>query len=130
MVFTAQAADGRVVRYVDGKRYLWLMSLTGPVIPMVGIFLYLASGRNPLVLWFPLSYTFVLVPLIDALMGEDRHNPPEEVVAAMSADNYYRFLLYVAIGLLYVDFLVVAWFLGTHDLPWWAFLALTLGTGF
>jgi alkane 1-monooxygenase len=129
MAFTAQAADGRVVRYVDGKRYLWLMSLTGPMIPMLAVYWYLASA-NALTLLFPLTYTFVLVPLIDALMGEDRHNPPEEVVALMSKDNYYRFLLYVAIALLYIDFLVVAWFLGTHSVPWWGFLTLTLGTGF
>ena len=48
----------------------------------------------------------------------------------MSQDNYYRVLLYVAIALLFTQFFVVAWFIGTHSLPWWAFLALTLGTGF
>jgi len=130
MAFTATAADGRTIRYIDGKRYLWFMSLTGPVIPALAIYAYLASESNPLWLLFPLTYTFVLVPIIDALMGEDRHNPPEEVVAAMSADAYYRFLLYVAIALLYLDFFVVAWFIGTHGLPFWAALALTLGTGF
>ena len=130
MAFIAQAADGGSIRYVDGKRYLWLMSLTGPIIPMLAVFWYATGNHNPLTLVFPLTYTFVLVPLIDALMGEDRHNPPEEVVALMSKDNYYRFLLYIAIALLYVDFLVVAWFIGTHTIPWWAFLALTLGTGF
>ena len=48
----------------------------------------------------------------------------------MAQDNYYRYLLYAGIVLLFADFLVVAWFMGTHDLPWWAYLALTLGTGF
>ena len=48
----------------------------------------------------------------------------------MARDNYYRVLLYVAIALLFAQFFVVAWFIGTHSLPWWAFLALTLGTGF
>jgi alkane 1-monooxygenase len=130
MAFSAQAADGRSVRYVDGKRYLWLMSLTAPVIPMLAVYWYVAGSNNPLTLLFPLIYTFVLVPLIDAVMGEDRHNPPEEVVAAMSKDSYYRILLYVAIVLLYADFLTVAWFVGTHAIPVWAFIALTLGTGF
>ena len=70
------------------------------------------------------------MPLADAIFGEDTHNPPEEVVPAMSRDNYYRVLLYVAIVLLFTQFFVVAWFIGTHSLPWWSFLALTLGTGF
>jgi alkane 1-monooxygenase len=48
----------------------------------------------------------------------------------MSQDNYYRVLLYIAIALLFAQFFVVAWFIGTHPLPWWSFLALTLGCGF
>src|SRR5262245_4035991 len=109
MAFVAQAGDGATIRYVDGKRYLWLMSLTAPVIPMLGIALYFYTG-SLLATIFPLAYTFVLVPLIDVIMGEDTHNPPEEVVPLMARDNYYRYLLYVGIALLFIDFFVVAWF--------------------
>jgi alkane 1-monooxygenase len=131
MVYVAQASDGRTVIYRDAKRYAWLASLSGPVVPMAAIAAYLLLfDANPLVLLFPLIYTFLVVPTLDWLCGEDTHNPPEEVVALMARDQYYRVLLYFAIGLLYLDFLVVAWFVGTHSLPWWAFLALTLGTGF
>ena len=130
MAFVAQTGDGRAIRYVDGKRYLWLSSLITPLIPLTGLGLYFLTGGNVLATVFPLVYAFVFIPLIDAALGEDTHNPPEEVVPLMAQDNYYRVLLYVAIVLLYVDFFVVAWFLGTHELPWWAFLALTLATGF
>ena len=34
-------------------------------------------------------YIFGFIPAADALFGEDRHNPPAEVVAAMEADHYY-----------------------------------------
>ena len=130
MAFVANTADGGTIRYVDGKRYLWLASLTGPLIPIIGVALYFLSGGNPLATLFPLAYTFIFVPIADLVFGEDTHNPPEEVVPAMSKDNYYRVLLYVAIALLFTQFFVVAWFIGTHPLPWWAYLALTLGTGF
>lgn len=130
MAFVAQTANGNSIRYVDGKRYLWLASLTAPVIPMTGVALYFATGGNPLTAAFPLLYTFVLVPILDAIFGEDTHNPPEEIVPLMAQDPYYRVLLYVGIVLLFVDFLVVAWFIGTQELPWWAYLVLTLGTGF
>ena len=79
---------------------------------------------------FPLFYNFVIIPLVDALMGEDRHNPPEEVVRHMAQDNYYRILLYVGIVLLFASFFAVAWFLGTYRIPWWAYTVLALGTGF
>jgi alkane 1-monooxygenase len=130
MEFAGQTADGQTVRYVDGKRYLWLLSLTGGFHPAIAIALYFATGGNPWTLLYPLAYTFIGVPIIDALMGEDRHNPPEEVVRAMARDHYYRALLYVGIALLFATFLLVAWFLGTHDVPWWSYLFLALGTGF
>ena len=129
MAFIAQTADGQSVRYVDGKRYLWLLSLTGPVIPMLCVALYFYTG-SLFATAVPLLYTFILVPLIDAIMGEDTHNPPEEIVPLMARDNYYRVLLYVAVVLLFIDFLVVAWFIATQSLPWWSYLVLTLGTGF
>jgi len=128
--FIAQTADGKAIRYIDGKRYLWLMSLTGPMIPMLSVVWYFASGQNALTLIFPLAYTFIVIPLLDVLMGEDTHNPPEEVVPAMARDNYYRFLLYVTIALLFIDFFVVAWFIGTQALPWWGMVLLSLGTGY
>ena len=50
--------------------------------PIVGVALYFCSGGNPLATVFPLAYTFLFVPLADAIFGEDTHNPPEEVVPA------------------------------------------------
>lgn len=130
MEFIAQTPDGRTVRYTDGKRYLWLASLSGPLIPILAIAAYFWFGERPHVLWFPLVYIFVFIPIADAFFGEDRHNPPEQIVPLMANDAYYRVLLYVALALIYAQFFASAWFLGTQSVPWWAYLALTLGTGF
>lgn len=130
MIYTALTADGRTIRYVDRKRRLWPLSLITPLVPLVGVALYFSTGENALATLLPLTYTFVAVPIIDAIFGEDIHNPPEEVVPLMAKDNYYRVLLYIAIALLYIDFFIVAWFIGTQALPWWSFLALTLASGF
>ncbi|NLG77162.1 MAG: alkane 1-monooxygenase, partial [Xanthomonadaceae bacterium] len=120
MEFVAQTPDGRTVSYIDGKRYLWLASLSGPLIPLLAVAAYFWFDRNPAVLWFPLFYIFVIIPIADVIFGEDRHNPPEAVVSLMAADAYYRVLLYVGLVLLYVQFFVSAWFIGTQALPWWA----------
>src|SRR5450432_4286019 len=130
MEFVGEATDGTSVHYRDRKRYLWLLSLTGGFNPPIAIALYFATGRNPLMLLYPLLYTFVAIPIVDAIMGEDHHNPPEAVVRPMARDNYYRALLYIGIVLLYASFFVVAWFLGTYTLPGWAYAVLALGTGF
>jgi len=130
MEFVAVASDGRSIRYKDRKRYLWLLSLTGSFNPPIAIGLYFVSGHNPFALLFPLLYTFVVIPIVDAIMGEDPHNPPEEVVRQMAQDNYYRALLYAGIALLFADFFAVAWFIGTYRVPAWAYVVLALGTGF
>jgi alkane 1-monooxygenase len=130
MVYIAQADDGRTVMYRDAKRYAWLASLSGPLIPMIAVAAYFLGNANPVVLFVPLLYTFTVVPALDWLFGEDTHNPPEEVVALMGRDAYYRVLLYLAIVLLYANFFVVIWFIGTQAVPWWAALGLTLGAGF
>jgi alkane 1-monooxygenase len=130
MEFVAAAPDGRSIRYSDRKRYLWLLSLTGSFNPPIAIALYFAAGHNPFALLFPLLYTFVAIPIVDSIMGEDPHNPPEEVVRQMAQDNYYRALLYIGIVLLFASFLAVAWFLGTYRVPGWAYVVLALGMGF
>src|SRR5688572_28144329 len=104
MVYVAQASDGRTVTYRDAKRYAWLASLSGPLVPIIAVAAHVLGSANSLLLLCPLLYTFAVVPTFDWLFGEDTHNPPEEVVALMGRDPYYRVLLYVAIGLLYTDF--------------------------
>ena len=37
MEFVGQTADGRSIRYIDKKRYLWLLSLTGGFNPPIAI---------------------------------------------------------------------------------------------
>jgi len=129
MEFVAQAADGSSVRYVDRKRFGWLAAFISPLLCASSVFLYFATGGNAWVLFLPLLYTFALIPLIDGFLGEDTHNPPDAIVPLLAQDTYYRVLLYVDMCLLYANFLVCVWFVGTHNLPWWAYLAFALGAG-
>jgi alkane 1-monooxygenase len=129
MDYVAIAPDGRTVRYADEKRYLWLLPFTGPCIPIFTVLAYRAAGRSPLWLFVPLAYVYLWIPIADSIFGEDTHNPPGEVVPLMARDGYYRALLYVDIALLYANFLVSAWFVGSHGVPWWALVAFALGIG-
>ncbi len=128
MEFVAHSTDDQTIRYVDRKRYLWLIALLSPLVPVFTVVLYFVSGANVWVLFVPLLYVLVWVPVVDGVIGEDTHNPPDAVVSLLAGDNYYRTLLYIDIGLFYAAFIVVAWFVGTHTVPWWAYIALALGT--
>ena len=128
MIFVANTASGETVTYRDRKRYLWIISILSPSVPGISALFLLGGGS---VYWaaVPLLVYFFLIPILDMLIGEDTSNPPEEVVEQLSSDNYYRVLLHLSIPVFFFSLFSVATAIGTVDLPLWAFLMLTLGTG-
>lgn len=128
MSFTGVTKSGEQIAYRDGKRYLWALSLTPPLVPLLSYWLYMKTGYTAATL-IPMLYMFGLVPLLDALVGEDTHNPPAAVVAAMEADPYYLLLAKATVPLLWLSYVGTVAFIGAHDLPWWSYVALVLGVG-
>ena len=114
--------------YRDPKRWVWWFSLGVPALIGLGPLLMLWQG-NPWMLCLPLVFLYVAVPLADALLGEERSNPPESAVAQLEADAYYRYITYALVPVLWGAFVFAAWFVATHDLPWYAWLAMVLNTG-
>ena len=118
-IHTATAADGRSVSYRDGKRWGWALSVVWPLLPFVGLAAHHFTGME-IALGLPLLITYGLMPLLDALIGEDENNPPEAVVPQLEADRYYRWLTWATVPLHYIVLIGCAWWAGTHDLSWWA----------
>lgn len=118
-IYTAVAPDGSTVRWRDRKRAWWALSVVWPLIPFTGVALHAATG-NPLALGLPLVISYGLMPMVDAIAGEDENNPPEAVVPALDADPWYRWLTWATVPLHYVTLIGLAAWVGTHDLPWWA----------
>jgi alkane 1-monooxygenase len=103
-----------LIRYTDRKRYLWLLSTLFPLIPLVGIGLVLWTGRQWM-LWLPLAFVYVVIPLLDWLFPNDRSNPPEELVPRLEADAYYRLLNHLTVPALRRT-VAGAWFVATRVL--------------
>lgn len=114
--------------YRDHKRYAWLLSLLVPSLVGAGPLLYYV-WPDPLVLWVPVVASYVGMPLLDFSLGRDRSNPPEEVVPALEADQYYRIVSYALVPLLWAGFIFGIWFFNSHDLPLHAKLAGVIATG-
>ena len=87
MIFVSRTDNGERMEYRDGKRWLWCLSVLSPTVPSLAVLL-LAWTANPLFALMPVIVYFGVVPLLDALIGEDMNNPPDEVVEALSADQY------------------------------------------
>ena len=76
--FESATAD-TAARWVDGKRWFWLLSPALPVLGLASV-VAVALGATPLVLFSLPIFFYVIVPAFDMLIGEDRVNPPESVV--------------------------------------------------
>ena len=129
MAFAGTGPDGQAVSYTDGKRYLYFFSLFLPLVPALAVAAYFLLGKDPLWTLVPVLFIFGLVPLVDAIIGEDTNNPPEEVVDQMSSDAYYRILVLATVPLYWISFIATAVLVGTQDLPLWSIIALVVGVG-
>lgn len=87
---------GARASYVDTKRWRWTLSLLLPFLPLAGIALAEATGWRAW-LFAPLVVIYAVIPLLDWLVGVDRDNPPEAVVADLERDGWYRALTFAAI---------------------------------
>lgn len=128
MDFVGKTAADETVAYRDGKRYLWMLSYIPPLVPLFSYWLYIRTGNAAATLT-PFLFIFGFIPLADALIGEDRHNPPAEVVAAMEADPYYLRLARFSVPLTWINYIAFIAFVGTQSLPWWSYIVLLLGVG-
>lgn len=108
---TAQA----VMEWRDSKRYLWTFGLVVPLFPIVAGLIFLSTG-NDWGLWLPALLVYVVIPLMDWLVGTDRSNPPESAVAALESDNYYRYVVYAYIPLQFAGTLLVTYLVASGQL--------------
>ena len=123
-----QHAEKGLISYRDSKRYLWLVSLFYPLGSFSGIALYLLSGSEWTLL-IPLFATYAGVILLDWWLGVDESNPPEELVAQIEAEPYYRWLPMLTIPLHLLVLVASAAFVGSHDLSLPAVLVMALSAG-
>lgn len=104
------------------------MSVFYPLQPFLGIFLHARTGNEAWLL-LPLALGYVGGPLLDALIGEDRQNPPEAVVPQLEEDRYFRYLTYAVVPLHFISLVGAAWWAGTQELSTWAFIGLAAVAG-
>jgi alkane 1-monooxygenase len=116
------------VEYRDRKRWWWSLSVVYPLLPFSGMALHRATGHE-IALGLPLVISYGLMPLLDAWIGEDENNPPEAVVPQLEEDRYYRWLTWAVVPLHFVSLIGCAWWVGTHELSWWALLMMAYIAG-
>jgi alkane 1-monooxygenase len=110
---------GRAVRSIerpdwrDGKRYLWIIGAVVPMFLFAGWGLANLTGLG-LFWWIGPIFIYVLIPLLDLAIGADPTNPPDDIVAWLEQDRYYRWVTYAFLPLQYLAIFVGCWLLADH----------------
>jgi alkane 1-monooxygenase len=113
----------------DRKRHGWLLSVFGPGLAAAGPVAHTLGATGDIWFYLPLLVFYGLIPIADALLGEDLTNPPEDRVPALEADGYYRAILYATVPVLWATVLFNVVFLATHDLSLPAWITTVIATG-
>ncbi|MBN3788205.1 alkane 1-monooxygenase [Burkholderia sp. Ac-20353] len=120
--------DGSASSWTDGKRYLWLLGALTITLPILAAQLALSTGLH-VFWWFGPLFAFGVIPILDTLIGDDRDNPPDEIVSRLEKERYYRLIVYLATLVEYVAFFACAWIVGTHALAWYDYVGFALSLG-
>jgi len=94
--------------WVDGKRWLWLLS---PALPLIGVLSVVAVifGASPWALWTLPVVFYGVVPLLDWLIGTDPVNAPDWAVPRLDGTAYYLRIVYAYIPSQYAATIAGAW---------------------
>ncbi|KVS08967.1 alkane 1-monooxygenase [Burkholderia multivorans] len=121
-------SDAPAASWSDGKRYLWLLGALTITLPIFSAQLALSTGFH-VFWWFGPLFAFGVIPILDTLIGDDRDNPPEEVVPHLERERYYRLIVYLATLVEYVAFFMCVRIVGTHALAWYDYVGFALSLG-
>ncbi|ORW22252.1 alkane 1-monooxygenase [Mycolicibacter nonchromogenicus] len=118
---------GEPTLWQDKKRHLWLLGLVVPT--MLFLMLPLVWALNQaglhtaaqLPLYIGPILLYVLLPALDLWIGADGQNPPDEVMAALENDKYYRYATYAYIPFQYASAIFGAYLFTASDLGWLGF---------
>jgi alkane 1-monooxygenase len=107
--------EAATLTWRDGKRYVWPLGLLIPTLPLLALGLVEATGSGAF--WFigPVLL-FGVFPLIDLWVGKDARNPPDDLIAWLEEDRYYRWCTYAFLPIQYATLLLACWLWARGDL--------------
>lgn len=130
---SAQEQDSNAVKsteWVDAKRYLWVLSPAVPVIGIGALLIYRVAPKKMRGLaWFGPIMIHAIIPMFDRIIGEDKNNPPESIVAKLENDPYYAKVVKAFIPLQYIAFFLGAYLYTRKNTPMVDKLGIALSIG-
>jgi len=110
------------------KRHLWLVSLLFPTTPLLGAGLIIATG-NIHFAWVPIVMFYIIMPLLDAVLGNDTHDILGQMESEAELSSFYKYMVHGLMPVIYLTWLIGAWFVVTYPLSTTAYIVLGVAHG-
>jgi len=110
------------------KRHIWLVSLTYPFVPLIGIGLMMLTG-NVHFAWAPMVFIYVIMPIVENLMGDDEQDLLGLDHEMTELSPFYKFMVHALLPVIYLTWLIGAWYVVTQPMPVSSYIALALAHG-
>lgn len=127
-IHPSQARPLATSTWDDPKRLQWLLS---PLLPVLGLMIlagYTLTGWG-IFTWGGPLLVYVIIPLLDKVIGTDHSNPPESAVAQLESDPYYRAIVYSYIPAQFAVTIWGTWLAVTGGLATWELIGLVFSVG-
>ena len=122
------AAPPAEVSWRDPKRYLWPLGLLVPTLPL-GAYLLVDATGSGVFWWFGPFFVFVVMPILDSLVGKDAENPPDSVIKHLEEDRFYRWCTYLYLPLQYASLVGACFIWASGELSFLESLGLAVTVG-
>ncbi|EWS53971.1 MULTISPECIES: alkane 1-monooxygenase [unclassified Methylibium] len=115
-------------KYRDRKRYAWAIGVLWPMLPVIGIAAAQITGEAAYY-WLAPFLTFIVIPILDLVIGTSQRNPPANAIQALEEDNYYKRLTFITVPVHYLAMIAGAWAVGTLDLSVVSYAGICVSVG-
>lgn len=112
----------------DNKRILWALGLLVPLLPLLSARMVSITGTD-LAWGFGVPFVFVMIPLLDLLMGKDTNNFTVGFWESIQQDRYYRYLTYAFVPIQFATLFWSARLLASGELSIVGSIGLSLTVG-
>ncbi|MFC3153417.1 alkane 1-monooxygenase [Litoribrevibacter euphylliae] len=111
------------------KKYWYLVTFVAPAALLVTALLAAITGQGAW-LWGFTAIFFVIIPIVDTIVGEDPYNPSKEEETELSTnDNYYKNILYLATAAQWAGLITMTYVVTQYSWAWYDILGAVLSVG-